>query len=124
MRFYLPILMLATLFIFGSCAQEVSDQYKIRIEIGGSSTQASIFWETDRELNLEENQPLPWIKEFVADKGEHYYVLADVSVNEDRLWIRILEDGEPVNTVNGCICGGSSLRAEAGGYFGEEQTQW
>jgi hypothetical protein len=123
MKLIQACIFLVLTFLLGSCTKEIDDEYLIKIQVGGSDADAIIYWENDREIILLENEALPWTKEFRADKGEHYYLRADINMNEDNLWIRVLQDGDEINVSNGCICGGASLQAEASGYFGEDQYE-
>jgi len=108
---------LALLLALSGCMEET--ERRIEFQVGGTVDLAGIVWRDADGQHQEPRAELPWVHSFTAREGHAVSVLARSGNTSARMWIRVLEDGEEVRVVPGCVCDGESVTVQTAGVVGE-----
>jgi hypothetical protein len=109
--------LLALGMLLAGCSEEESRR-SVELQVDGSVASAHLSWRDDRGSHQQLDVPLPWTHRYEAREGDAVFVAVSHADPNTQLWIRILEDGDEVHVVPGCLCNGSSVSASAQGVVG------
>jgi len=99
------------------CEQEEATR-TVELQVAGNVSTASLSWRDDAGGHQQTGVELPWIRRYEAREGDAVFVAASSGGASTSLWIRVLEDGEEVLVVPGCLCDGRAVTATAQGVVG------
>ena len=90
----------------------------VELQVGGDAGTVSVAWREGGSTRQELGAELPWIHAYEAREGDAVTLVASTGSSTARLWARVLEDGEEVVLVPGCLCNGAGVSTTVEGIVG------
>jgi hypothetical protein len=113
------LLSVVVLIAMMGCDTTEDNKRLLEFQVDGTVSQAAITWQIDSNTQFDLAAELPWIKTLEAPEGASVFLSVSSGNLDAGLWIRVLEDGQEVLVVPGCLCNGSTVSAQATGTVGD-----
>ena len=107
--------------VFLACSADDEPQRSLTLQVAGNVNTAAVTWRVQGNTMFEQEASLPWTLDVQAPEGDRVFLSVASSDPGAGLWLRILEEGEEVLVVPGCLCNGSYVSAQAEGRVGAWQ---
>lgn len=107
----------ATALLLAGCETDEATR-TVQLQVGGDAATVSVAWREGGAPRQELGADLPWTHVYEAREGDAVTLVASVGSSSARLWARVLEDGEEVALVPGCLCNGAGVSTTVEGVVG------
>ncbi len=113
------LLLAGAMAVLAGCDTAEDNKRQLEFQVDGTVSQAAITWQVDSNTQFDLAAELPWIRTVEAPDGASVFLSVSSGNLDAGLWIRVLEDGQEVLVVPGCLCNGSTVSALATGTAGD-----